>query len=105
MKKTEKKTTKKFKPDFTVDLTTAEDSADVCLAFALGRFDAGKPLTQNDLDIIVAATADCTAEMIFDMQMCTACIFRAMMKAAEEKLKMPWYKRLWKKIKGLFTRK
>lgn len=104
-----KKTTKNVKPAFIVDLTEAEDSADVMYAFANARFEAGIPLEQRDYDIIVAVSTNTAIEMVSDLakgifefetimlgEVCKKCLLAK---------KEPWYKRLWNWIKKPFCKK
>lgn len=103
-----KKTTKKVKPAFIVDLTWAETSSDVMLAFANARFKAHIPLEERDYDIIVITATfeaqEVVNEIISSMidaqtlmlnSICAAC-------SMHEK---PWYKRLWDWITKPFKKK
>ena len=107
--KTTKKTKKVTKPEFIVDMTTAETPLDVAYEFAEAKVRAGKPITQDEADII-EKTGFATAANVVD-----ACIADAEKhttfieddKLAEDMIKMikkyqnkklPWYKRFWRWI-------
>lgn len=97
---------KKFKPVFVVDLTEAETSADVMMAFAIARFEAGVPLTKEDMMIISKSMfnmgANITSYVVCSgmYELCN----QIEKKIAEKKAKkLPWYKRLWNRIKYAFN--
>lgn len=105
--KTKKNTKKVTKPEFIVDMTTAETPLDVAYEFAEAKVRAGKPITQNEADTI-EKTGFMTAANVVD-----ACIADAEKhttyieddKLADKLLKeikkhqnkkLPWYKRFWR---------
>jgi len=98
-----KKTVRKTKTEFTVDLTNAETSFDVMLSFAIARFKAEKPLTEDDLGVIVIASSMATLDIL------SSGIYAILVQMIDTtndyicKKKDPWYKRIWKKIKYAFT--
>lgn len=81
-----KKISKKYKPTYTVDYDSIETLDDIRLAFALGKHNAGLPLTDEELTDIV--------EWSMDRVKPTICIVKCECNAAKKKL--PWYKRFWK---------
>jgi hypothetical protein len=103
------KNKKVTKPEFIVDMTTAETPLDVAYEFAEAKVRAGKPITQNEADTI-EKTGFMTAANVVD-----ACIADAEKhttfieddKLAEDMIKLikkhqnkklPWYKRFWRWI-------
>lgn len=107
--KTKKNTKKVTKPEFIVDMTTAETPLDVAYEFAEAKVRAGKPITQNEADTI-EKTGFMTAANVVD-----ACIADAekhttyieddelagkLLKEIKkyQAKKMPWYKRFWRWI-------
>jgi len=97
---------KKFKPVFIVDLTEAETSADAMTAFAIARFEAGVPLTKEDMMIISKSMFNMGVNItscVVCSEMCELCN-QIEKKIAEKKAKkLPWYKRLWNRIKYAFN--
>ena len=107
--KTKKSTKKVTKPEFIVDMTTAETPLDVAYEFAEAKVRAGKPITQNEADTI-EKTGFMTAANVVD-----ACIADAekhttyieddeladkLLKEIKkhQNKKQPWYKRFWRWI-------
>lgn len=82
--KTKKSTKKTFKPAYTVDITNCKDTFDVLVQFGLAKQKAGLPITDDELDAII----EDNLTIIF------------MREIYEEQKKLPWYKRLWKKLFG-----
>ena len=99
---------KTIKPTYVVDITKCEDLYDTALAFAVAKQKAGQPLSDENLDIIITKAVDDFAETLSWLgfidkknhfiesmpQMICVC----------EKKKLPWYKRLWNKLKHPFAR-
>ena len=105
-----KKTTKKVtKPEFIVDMTTAETPVDVAYEFAEAKVRAGKPITQNEADTIekngFLTAASLVEECIEDIEKRTTYIeddelaedMIKLIKKHQNK-KLPWYKRFWRWI-------
>lgn len=97
----DKKNTKnKIKPAFVVDLTKAETSADVMLAFANARFEAKVPLEQRDIDIITMDAMVYTLEAIDDILASLVALNSVALCKICCKKKLPWYKRFWNWLTG-----
>lgn len=107
MKKTTKKKT--VKPDFLVDCVNVETVNDVYTNATVAKVRAGKPITEEELDGYAKNAVRCTLD---DVRCTLDDVIPAMMVAMGTaccefcncQKKQPWYKRAWKKIKGLFTR-
>lgn len=84
--KTKKSTKKTFKPTYTVDITNCEDPFDVLVQFGLAKQNAGLPITDDELNAII----DDNAILV---------VIHDIITKREDK-KLPWYKRLWKKMFG-----
>jgi hypothetical protein len=84
--KTKKSTKKTFKPTYTVDITNCEDPFDVLVQFGLAKQNAGLPITDDELNAIIDDNA--ILVVIHDITI------------KREDKKLPWYKRLWKKMFG-----
>ena len=101
MKKTTKKKT--VKPDFLVDCVNVETVNDVYTNATVAKVRAGKPITEEELDGYAKNAVRCTLDDVIPAMMVamgTACC-----EFCNCQKKQPWYKRAWKKIKGIFTRK
>lgn len=88
MKKTSKKQTK---PSYIVDFDDIQTLEDIPMAFALGKHNAGLPLTDEELMAIVEWAANYIKPDITIIN-CTC-------------RKAPWYKRFWRWLKKPFTKK
>ena len=94
-----KKSTKKTKPTFVVDLTNATSVEDVKIAFVEAKVKAGVPITMNELLAYVRIGLDIATEL----QNCNVTIIESdelalkMLKLIKkyENKKTPWYKRFW----------
>lgn len=107
--KTKKNTKKVTKPEFIVDMTTAETPLDVAYEFAEAKVRAGKPITQNEADTI-EKTGFMTAADVVDA--CIADAEKHTVHIEDDELtskllkeikkyqakKAPWYKRFWRWI-------
>ena len=93
-----KKSIKKVTPSYTVNLDEIESLSDIDVVFALAKHNAGIALSDNELYDIVKYVADITAKSVRPSLIFVDCTDCFMCK------KQPWYKRAWKKIKGVFTR-
>lgn len=90
-----KNTKKKFTPAYTVDITNCTDAFDVLVAFGLAKQSAGLAITDDELQAIVDEFGSTTI-----INECPVTVH-----VCECKKHIPWYKRLWNRIKRLFTRK
>lgn len=80
-----KKTTKKVKPVYTVDLRDIETLSDIDLVFGVAKHDAHLPLTDNELKAIIEEFGTKITFVYCD----SSC----------KKKKLPWYKRFWNWIR------
>lgn len=109
--KTTKKVTKKTKkPEFVVDMTTAETALETAYEFAEAKVRAGKPITQGEADTIekmgfytaVDTVERCMDEVdahttyIEDDKLANKLVKE--IKKYQNKKKYPWYKRFWRWI-------
>ena len=88
---------KKFTPDYIVDFSKIEDYNDLVIEMTKKKVDANKKLDKADL--IAFATA-----ILLQYEETCPRINIVTIKAIENK-KTPWYKRIWNKIKSIFTHK
>lgn len=99
-----KKITKKaVKPAYIVDITKCKTVDDVKLAFAKTKFNAGVPLSGDNLMAIVFEGIELYQEMLnkeLSNNLDIICEF-----LATEQPKLPWYKRAWNWLKKPFTKK
>lgn len=112
-----KKTNKNTKPVIVVDLTDIEDYRDVQFEFTRGKAKAGYPLTDQEINAVVAYGAHLALDTIdaflsqFSMQYIELTDKKQIKKAikAIEKLikpkKQPWYKHFWNWVKKPFVKK
>lgn len=115
MKET-KKTKKAIKPEFIVDITTAETPADVADAFILGKVRANIPISETEL----VCTKFNTIDRVFEeIKAITQEIDKNIKVINDDALvnelsdiinkhmnkKQPWYKRFWNWLKKPFTKK
>lgn len=102
-KKTTKKDTKKTKsPEILVNCFDVETPNDIYAETIQAKIRAKKAITEEELDWYAISTVNKALELVIPTTvlsvgaaMCSACC----------KKKEPWYKRAWKKIKGLFKKK
>ena len=100
MKKVVKKTVKVTKPKYTIDMTNAASMADVTADFLSQKILNGMKLTCNDICTITAIVTDIILKNLMPED-CTAIVNdggvyrKCTAVPAEEKVKKPWYKRLW----------
>ena len=74
------------KPTYIVDLTNCETLQDAEFAFACTKFEAGVPLSENNLDAIIDKTVEVVTSQLPVLTVCKCeCICE----------KAPWYKRFW----------
>lgn len=66
-KKVTKKTVKEFKPAYVVDLTDAESTTDVYVAFGLAKQGAGLPISDTELDAIIDKTVEISVRELTKM--------------------------------------
>lgn len=111
-----KKTIKNTKPVMIVDLTNVESCDDIRFEFTRAKAKAGIPLTDQEIDQVVAYGAHMALNMIeqffeqFTVEKFTVAresdakdIIKAINKAI--KPKTPWYKKVWNWIKKPFVKK
>jgi hypothetical protein len=112
------KAKKNNKPTIIVDLTQAETCEDVRFEFTRAKAKAGVPLTEGEINQVVAYGAHLALNTIdsfceqFASEYQTVQItdkkkVKKAIKAIESilKPKTPWYKKLWKWVKKPFTKK
>lgn len=101
MKKSTKKTVKT--PEILIDCVNYRCSNDLYDNYIVAKVRAGKPITEEQLDGYAMNAVRETADLIIPAAIMTTsatwCDY------CNNKKKQPWHKRLWKKIKGIFTRK
>lgn len=97
--KTTKKATKK--PEILINCTDCETSSDVYVNYIYAKARANKAITEDEIDWLVTYRVLDAVNICAEMTVaaCMAC------SGAFTPKKQPWYKRAWKKIKGIFTRK
>ncbi len=113
--KTVKKTNK---PTIVVDLTNIESCEDIQFEFNRAKAKAGIPLTDAEIDSVVAYGAHLALDVIdqFCDQLYSQTVaveikdkkqIKKAIKAIEKilKPKTPWYKKLWNWVKKPFTKK
>lgn len=100
MKKTIKKTVKVAKPKYTISMLDVANANDVTAYFLGQKISAGMSITDCDYDTIISILTDALFDELLPENLsaivkdggvyrrCTAV-------PAEEKVKKPWYKRLW----------
>lgn len=76
---------KNTKPAYIVDITDATNIEDMKAAFALGKHNAGIPLTDDELKTIIQYTI----KMVPTVCICDVKVYDVVEK------KKPWYKRFW----------
>ena len=81
-----KKTNKKTKYSYVVDITDCNTVNDVEVAFAIAKQKAGIPLSDSNLDAIINHTVEQVVDGIQDVVIVCDC---------EKPKKLPWYKRFW----------
>jgi hypothetical protein len=96
-----KKTIKKTKPAFVVDITSCNDVADVLVAFCTAKVEAGVPILQEELDAV------CRKYIEDAINITLIAVNTLMLKDAIDVLekctgrkKEKWYKRFWNWITG-----
>jgi len=91
-KKTNKKT---VKPTFIVDVTECNSPEEIRRAFTLAKVKSGVAITFDELDHFVSTIVEdynnFIASTVAAAFICDCCKFEK---------KQPWYKRLWKWIRG-----
>lgn len=97
-----KKSTKKFTPVYTVDLTDVNTLSDVLMAFVDSKIRSQVPITIDDLDTIIDVTCSMHEAHLFKGY---NCIVRLADGSIERLTAVPaekegYFKRLWKAIKG-----
>ncbi len=106
------------KPTIIVDLTNIESCEDIKFEFTRAKAKAGVPLTEAEINSVVAYGAHLTLDVIDQFceqykMMYTAVEIndkkqiKKAIKAIESiiKPKTPWYKKLWNWVKKPFTKK
>lgn len=92
---------KKFTPDYTIDFSKIEDYRDLVIQMTKKRVEAGKKIDRSDLFAFSEAIL-----MKYERQFPRAVIVTFNeCNCANCVKKTPWYKKLWNKIKSVFTRK
>lgn len=93
------KTTKSKKPAYFVYVNDIETLSDIDVAFGIAKQESGLPMSAEEFDAIIDFTVKETVASLLPPTIFMQCI------NCETKVKkQPWYKRAWKKIKGIFTR-
>ena len=106
------------KPMIIVDLTNVESCEDIKFEFTRAKAKAGVPLTEEEIDSVVAYGAHLALDVIdqfcdkFQSQVMSVEIkdkkqIKQAIKAIESilKPKTPWYKKFWNWVKKPFTKK
>ena len=105
--KTTKKTTKKFKPAFVVDLTECYDAEDVRQAFIEAKLNADIALSYNEvMKLLEVKIEDAILDFVDDLFDGHNCVVvnedgeLVALDAIKATIKEPWYKRFWKWLTG-----
>lgn len=97
-----KKTTKKTKtPEIIMNCVTNTTVNDIYSEYTAAKVRAGKTITEEQLDAYAINAVNKALDIAipaFANATCFMCSGYCTVK------KQPWYKRMWKKIKGVFTR-
>lgn len=101
MKKSTKKTVKT--PEILIDCVNYTCSNDLYSNYIVAKVRAGKTITEEQLDGYAMDAVRKAADIIIPAAIMTTSV--AWCDYCKGNKKQSWYKRLWKKIKGIFTRK
>lgn len=100
MKKAIKKTVKVTKPKYTISMTEAANIDDITADFISQKIMNGMKLTESDVSTIVSIVTDIVLKNIMPED-CSAIVSdggvyrKCTAVRVENKVKKPWYKRLW----------
>lgn len=100
MKKVIKKTVKVVRPKYTIDMTNIANVDDVAASFIGQKILNGMKLTDSDISTIVSIVTDIVLEDLMPED-CTAIVNdngtyrKCTAIRVENKVKKPWYKRVW----------
>ena len=100
MKKAIKKTVKVKRPKYTISMLDVANVDDVTAYFIGQKISAGMRITDYDYDTVISILKDALLDEILPENGCAVvkddCVYlRCKAKKVEEKVKKPWYKRLW----------
>ena len=100
MKKVVKKTVKIARPKYTIDMTNIANVGDVTASFIGQKILNGMKLTDSDISTIVSIVTDIVLEDLMPED-CSAIVNdggvyrKCTAVRVENKVKKPWYKRVW----------
>ena len=100
MKKVVKKTVKISRPKYTIDMTNVANVNDITESFIGQKILNGMKLTDSDISTIVSIVTDIVLEDLMPED-CTAIVNdngtyrKCTAIRVENKVKKPWYKRVW----------
>lgn len=100
MKKAIKKTVKVKRPKYIISMLDVANVDDVTAYFIGQKISAGMRITDYDYDTVISILKDALLDEILPENGCAVvkddCVYlRCKAKKVEEKVKKPWYKRLW----------
>ena len=100
MKKAIKKTVKVKRPKYVISMLDVANVNDVTAYFVSKKISAGMRVTDCDYYTVISIIADALLDEILPENGCAVvkddCVYlRCKERRAEEKVKKPWYKRLW----------
>ena len=100
MKKAIKKTVKVKRPKYVISMLDVANANDVTAYFIGKKFSLGMSITDCDCDTIISIFTDVLFEEILPENGCAVVkddgvYLRCKVNRVEEKVKKPWYKRLW----------
>lgn len=100
MKKTIKKTVKVTKPKYTISMLDVANVNDVTAYFLSKKLLSGMKMTDCDYDTVISIFMDALLDEILPDNGYAVvrddCVYlRCKANRVEEKVKKPWYKRLW----------
>ena len=100
MKKAIKKTVKVKRPKYIISMLDVANVDDVTAYFIGQKISAGMRVTDCDYDTVISILADALLNEILPENGCAVvkddCVYlRCKAEKVEEKVKKPWYKRLW----------
>lgn len=100
MKKAIKKTVKVKRPKYIISMLDVANTNDVTAYFISKKISAGMKVTDCDYYTVISILTDALLDEILPENGCAIvkddCVYlRCKARRAEEKIKKPWYKRLW----------
>lgn len=97
-----KKTTKKTKaPEILMNCVTNTTVNDIYSEYTAAKVRAGKTITEEQLDAYAINAVNKTLDIAIPAFAAATCFMCSECCTVK---KQPWYKRMWNKIKGIFTR-